>query len=348
MSEKIFILISISAMSFICTKGLHLIEPIQKKNMKFFIGNTIRLQCAVDKQYECCHFNHKNTKCQLSWKEGLPSNKSCNHKVRFVKMEDPTKFICAIELNNLTNEDVGEWSCEIQEQCGAVGEIGHLLLEDHDGKRAVAPQPKEDINLTSILIYATIGMGALLIVGTVGFFMSHQHTKNKTKVCEKHTKVTFRGNLTEERIISIVELESELTKERIAYRNEGFNTDFDIMKQTSTYGQIARQTFVSTRKKLPPSKIHLVEIDSDLKKVDSCSSPQMFSINLDTNLDNMIQTKVQLRNKDTVIEVTSMDLDNMKHAATLAQFVKPAGPRKRRPPTRYIKSFPLENCVPYE
>ena len=326
MSEKIFILISISAMSFICTKGLHLIEPIQKKNMKFFIGTTIRLQCAVDKQYECCHFNHKNTKCQLSWKEGLPSNKSCNHKVRFVKMEDSTKFICAIELNNLTNEDAGEWSCEIQEQCGAVGEIGHLLLEDHDGKRAVAPQPKEDINLTSIFIYATIGMGALLIVGTVGFFMSHQHTKNKTKVCEKHTKVTFRGNLTEERIISIVELESELTKERIAYRNEGFNTDFDIMKQTSTYGQI----------------------DSDLKKVDSCSSPQMFSINLDTNLDNMIQTKVQLRKKDTVIEVTSMDLDNMKHAATLAQFVKPAGPRKRRPPTRYIKSFPLENCVPYE
>ena len=123
-----------------------------------------------------------------------------------------------------------------------------------------------------------------------------------------------------------LELESELTKERIAYRNEGFNTDFDIMKQTSTYGQI----------------------DSDLKKVDSCSSPQMFSINLDTNLDNMIQTKVQLRKKDTVIEVTSMDLDNMKHAATLAQFVKPAGPRKRRPPTRYIKSFPLENCVPYE
>ena len=94
--------------------------------LKILEGNYVNLQCQANQMYESCSFIHLNSgkTCQLSFKPNAKRNEDlididCNAfqgKVSFMEFSKAKESqTCSIQLNKFTNEDAGQWICDLEQ-----------------------------------------------------------------------------------------------------------------------------------------------------------------------------------------------------------------------------------------
>ena len=85
-------------------------------------ASNTHLQCNSNDFFKFCTFQHLGKKCifETNYSSGddkwTTSVANCDFGDRIQFMGNPSKKECAIKLKNLTLDDGGEWSCEVEQQ----------------------------------------------------------------------------------------------------------------------------------------------------------------------------------------------------------------------------------------
>lgn len=105
------------ALTAICAVSAFDLTLVTPKASSVKEGESVVLSCTVDTYYEWCKFEHAGKKCDYEWRKKewnitLLDCSDFNDKIRYVG--DYNNYNCAIELKNVTPEDAGEWTCEME------------------------------------------------------------------------------------------------------------------------------------------------------------------------------------------------------------------------------------------
>lgn len=91
---------------------------VKPKSVSVDEGGSIELFCAVDSYYEWCTFKRHDGKiCDFEWKRdlwGLDVLECSEFEGRYVRTGEYDKNECGFKLSNVTLEDAGQWTCELE------------------------------------------------------------------------------------------------------------------------------------------------------------------------------------------------------------------------------------------
>ena len=124
------------------TKAFELTEVKSSKSM-VNEGGSVTLSCVVDGWWEWCTFKHNDNLCDFEWTKDTWNVTTLNCTEDYEFVGDYDNYECAIELTNISLEDAGKWTCEIESYyAGRYRGYGYKVTGEIDVKLT---QPKRNV-----------------------------------------------------------------------------------------------------------------------------------------------------------------------------------------------------------